>query len=248
MTRRDEYRAHLQALDRDQWQTCLVAESALPGPRANLELAEAAADLAEEAQLLEWLNLGPDAAPESSASVFLPVCGAIGLGRLVAEGRIDLLPRLRSAAGDGRWRVREAVVLGLQRLGDRDINALVNAMRDWSQGTFLEKRAAAAALCEPRLLRDPAVSASVLKLLNDVTESVQGAPDRRDGDLRVLRQALGYCWSVLIVALPTEGKAALESWSASSDPDIRWIIRENLRKARLRRMDDAWVERLAGRF
>jgi hypothetical protein len=244
MTRRDDYRIHLQRLDSAGWEDYLVAESALPGPRANLELAEAVADLAEEAQLREWLNLGPDAAPDDSARLFLPICGAIGLGRLVAEGRSDLLPRLRAAAGDPRWRVREAVVLGLQRLGDRDIGALVTTMRDWSQGSFLEQRAAIAALCEPRLLRDATVWRSVLNLLDNVTESVHKAPNRRDADLRVLRQSLGYCWSVLIVARPSEGKPALERLAASPDSDIRWIVRENLKKTRLRRMDAAWVDEL----
>jgi hypothetical protein len=117
MSRIDGYQAHLRSLDPSSWDDYLVAQSALPGPRANLELAQAAADTGEETQFSRWLELGADQAPEDSARLFLPMCGVIGLGRLVAEGREDLLPRLRAAAGDPRWRVREAVVLGLQRLG-----------------------------------------------------------------------------------------------------------------------------------
>jgi hypothetical protein len=35
----------------------------------------------------------------------------------------------------------------------------------------------------------------------------------------------------------------MEKWLASSDKDIQWIMRENLKKARLARMDAAWVEK-----
>src|SRR5207248_3071330 len=66
---------------------------------------------------------------------------------------------------------------------------------------------------------------------------------RRDPDYRVLRQALGYGWSVAVVALPDEGKFRLERWLASRDLDVRWIMRENLRKNRLTRLDPAWVAR-----
>jgi hypothetical protein len=247
MTRVDDYRAYLRSLDRRSWDDYLVAGSALPGPRANLELAQAAADVGEESQFSRWLALGLDEAPEDSARLFLPICGAIGFGRLVAEGRDDLLPRLRTAAGDPRWRVREAVVLGLQRVGDRDLPGLIAAMREWIGGDLLEKRAAIAILCEPRLLRDAATAADVLALLNQATEAVQGSTNRRDPDLRVLRQSLGYCWSVLISASPSEGIEAFERWAAVQDPNVQWIVRENLKKARLRRMDAGWVDALSAR-
>ena len=35
----------------------------------------------------------------------------------------------------------------------------------------------------------------------------------------------------------------MEKWLVSPDPDIRWIMRENLKKNRLVRMDAAWVAR-----
>ena len=46
---------------------------------------------------------------------------------------------------------------------------------------------------------------------------------------RVLRQGLGYCWSVPVVALPEAGKALMEKWSADPDKEIRWIMKENLK-------------------
>jgi hypothetical protein len=60
--------------------------------------------------------------------------------------------------------------------------------------------------------------------------------------VRVLRQALGYCWSVAVAALPAEGFARLERWAAADDPDVRWLVRENLRKSRTRRADpERWA-------
>ena len=58
----------------------------------------------------------------------------------------------------------------------------------------------------------------------------------------VLRQSLGYCWSVAVVVLPVKGKKLMERWFGSGGRDIRWIMRENLRKNRLARMDAKWVE------
>jgi hypothetical protein len=37
------------------------------------------------------------------------------------------------------------------------------------------------------------------------------------------------------------GKSLMEKWFASPNPDIRWIMRENLKKKRLERVDAAWV-------
>ncbi|HZL06862.1 MAG TPA: hypothetical protein VFE45_15835, partial [Coriobacteriia bacterium] len=48
-------------------------------------------------------------------------------------------------------------------------------------------------------------------------------------------QALGYCWSVAVVADPDEGMPAFERLRAVDDPDIRWIVASNLKKSRLRR-------------
>jgi hypothetical protein len=138
--------------------------------------------------------------------------------------------------------------MALQRWGDADLPALVKEMGTWAKGTWLEQRAAAAALCEPRLLERPAITRRVLKLLDAITVNVAraAAAERKRQDYRTLRQGLGYCWSVAVAALPAEGQAAMERWLASADPDVRWIMRENLKKNRLARMDAAWVARWRG--
>ncbi len=52
----------------------------------------------------------------------------------------------------------------------------------------------------------------------------------------VVRQALGYCWSVAIAADPVDGLPAFARWRGSPDPDVAWVVRENLGKARLERV------------
>ena len=237
----DTYRQQLHTLR--NWDQFLLKESGLPGPRANLELVQAVADEGTLELFQRYLTYTPDRASTNSPEVFLTVCGIVGLGRLLAEGDVDQLAVLHEYANDPRWRVREAVSMGLQRWGDADMPALLKAMTSWVKGTLLERRAAAAALCEPRLLKDSRHARRVLKFLDTITTSVVRETDRKSEDFKTLRQALGYCWSVAVVASPIDGKPAMEKWLVNPDPDVGWIMRENLKKNRLQRMDAKWVVR-----
>jgi len=235
------YRQVLRALD--DWDAFLRRESGLPGPRANLELVQAVAEEGDAARFQRYLALGPEQAPVNSPQAFLAVCGVVGLGRLLAEGHHEFLATLRRCAADPRWRIREGVAMALQRLGDVDMAALLGVAEEWSRGSLLEQRAAAAAVCEPRLLGQPEHVGRVLQLLDAITASLTQVAERRSDDFRVLRQALGYCWSVAVAAWPEKGQPMMEAWLASSDRDVRWVMKENLRKNRLQRLDAAWVER-----
>jgi len=153
-TKSQTYAAQLRGLtgvDRDGF---LRTHSGLPGPRANLELAQAAADVADLADVERWLGEPDD---------YLPLCGAIALGRLIAEGDDSLWPQLRETAADQRWRVREGVAMGLQRIGDADPDRLVAGLRPWLSGPPLVRRAAVAGICEPRLLKNPATAVAALE-------------------------------------------------------------------------------------
>jgi hypothetical protein len=133
--------------------------------------------------------------------------------------------------------------MALQRWGEKDMDALLEEMERWNQGNPLEQRAAAAALCEPRLLGQERHARQVLHILDKITASLLLARDRRSDEFRTLRQGLGYCWSVAVAALPEQGKRAMEKWLTSTDPDVRWIMKENLKKNRLLRMDPQWAQR-----
>jgi hypothetical protein len=246
MSKVDEYRERLRQLD--DWDSFLLRESGLPGPRGNIELGRAVAEDGDEQLFRRYLSFEAATAPTNSPEEFLAFCGVLGLGRLLAEGRMDVLRTLRQCASDPRWRVREAVAMALQGWGEADMERLLKEMQAWSKGNFLEQRAAAAALCEPRLLNDPTQGRKVLRLLDDITNSIEKVHERRGDEFMALRKGLGYCWSVAVVALPEEGKPLLEKWLGSEDRDILWIMKENLRKKRLERMDKEWVRRLQTRL
>ncbi len=235
-----EEAAFLTAPDRE---TYLRANSGLPGPRGNLELIDIASAASDRADLERWAALGPDVAPENTPGVFLACVGTVGLGRLVAAGDRSLLSTLRRAANDPRWRVREAVAMALQAWGDIEPAALALEMERWAGGSPLEGRAAMAALCEPRLLHDRQIVAATLAILDRLTANVRSADAADAGQVRVLRQALGYGWSVAVAADVAIGLPAFERWLPDRNADVRWIIRQNLAKARLARVAPAWVER-----
>lgn len=235
----DEYRALLNSLS--GWDAFLLANSRLPGPRANIELGLAAAEGASRTQIRKWLSWDAESAPDSSPEEFLAFCGVLGLGRFAVEGREDAMRMLRRHACDSRWRIREGVALALQRVGRSDFDRLLRHMRVWIEGTRLEQRAAIAGLCEPALLSDRLRVKAVLDILEVVTSSVASSDDRRSKEYRVLRKALGYCWSVAVAADPAVGKPAIEPWISEADEDVRWVTRENLKKNRLSRIDAEWV-------
>jgi hypothetical protein len=231
MSKVDQYRAALRDLAPSEWDAYLKRNSGLPGPRGNLELAWAVAEEAVPSRIHRYAT---------SDDEYLGTCGAIGLGRLLTEGDGDALVDLYRLATDRRWRVREGVAMALQHLGDSDRKRMLAVAEMWSKDpSWLVKRAAVAGICEPRLLDRPSIAQKVLGILDRVTKAaVAASPDqRRLADFRVLRQALGYCWSVAIAASPAAGFDRFEGWSGSADPDVKWIVRENLKKNRLRQAD-----------
>jgi hypothetical protein len=208
----------------EAWDSYLRTSSGLPGPRANLELAHAAADLGDERTFRRWLASGDE---------YLMMCGAIGIGRLIAQGRGHLWPLLRTAADDPRWRVREAVAMGLHRVGEASIEDLFEEIEPWVEGSPLLRRAAVAGIAEPRLLRDPDTAHRALMLVERITWTLLHEPDRGAPDVRALRQSLGYCWSVVVAADPPRGLPAFARLEAIDDPDMHWIARENRKKKRM---------------
>lgn len=236
----EKHRQDLRKLE--DWRPFLLEHSGLPGPRGNIELARAVAEEGDVRLFEAYLEYEAERAPTGSPYEFLAFCGLLGLGRLLAEGHLAYLSILRTAASDPRWRIREAVAMALQRLGAADMPRLLMEMKAWGEGTPLEQRAAAAALCEPSLLNEPRYAREALALLDDITGSVLEASDRKSEAFKALRKGLAYCWSVAVAALPSEGKARMEAWFGVQDRDIRWVMRQNLKKKRLARVDPVWVE------
>jgi len=228
VTRTDQYRTRLRALDRRDWPAFLGEHSGLPGPRANIELGRAVADEGDPAVFDRLI---------ASDEEYLVFCGVLGLGRRLAEKPdAALVGQLKHQAADGRWRVREAVAMALQRVGDADLPRLLDLAARWAGDPApLVQRAAVAGLCEPRLLTEAPAAARALEACATATESLAARPlaERTDPGVRALRQTLGYGWSVAVAADPTAGLPRFQELRISADRDVQWIVRENCRKARL---------------
>jgi hypothetical protein len=244
MSRVEDYRLTLR--QQDDWLAFLRAHSALPGPRANLELAQAVATEAEESQVEQLLAFA--AALPNTPDEFLLFCGLLAVGPRLAAGQVRCLATLRSFAADQRWRIREAVAMALQWWGRGDMAALLAEMAQWRLGNRYEQRAVVAALCEPGLLTRPEDAATALAMLDAITATLVGAADQRTEPFRVLRQALGYGWSVAAVARPDIAQPLMERWLAQPDPNVRRIMAENLKKNRLRQLDPGWVAAMSTRL
>lgn len=224
----------------------LASNSNLPGPRGNLELAYAFAEVAAElsterpgelwALALDLTLLPPSEAPVNDAREIIPFCGALAIGAIGAihEELVEgALRRLKDMSCDPRWRTREGVAMGLQYLIAKNGDCL-EALEAWiSDEHWLVLRAVAAGVAEPSLLKDEGIAKAALSLHQGIIARVVESSERKSEEFRTLRQALGYSLSVVVCARPREGFDYLGHLALSNDKDVRWILRENLRKKRL---------------
>ncbi len=231
----EKYREELRELK--SWEPYLHKHSGLPGPRANLELVAAVAEEADADRL--WRL-------SASGDEFLALCGTAGLGRVALMEPETVMTWLHELASDPRWRVREGVALALQRFGRENMARLLEEMRSWANETPFIQRAAAAALCEPDLLRRPEDTVEVLMVLDHITKTMGAATNRKDEGFQALRKALGYCWSVAAAASPANARPYIEKWLQSTDKDIAWVMKSNLGKARTAGFDGDADARVTG--
>ena len=240
MGRREQHRAELRTLDATHWPAYLRERSGLPGPRGNIELAQAVADEGDQARFDEFIATDDE---------YLVFCGVLGLGRLLAEGS-DVEQRLRGHATDERWRVREAVAMALQRLGDADLPRLLDLVADWAADPHpLVQRAAVAGVCEPRLLKTSHAAARAVEVCTRVTEALASRPadERADAGVRALRQAL-KSRSACNGSMPAPGTAVrMPARGALRPPKSehsgkRRIIESHDYSNKLRHLHDAIIE------
>lgn len=241
MTKIEQYQEILKNLD--QWDPFLLKESCLPGKRGNLELLHAVIEEGNEKIFLHLLEYGKNKDTTGTREEFTFICGVAGLGQLLVKQKYEYFRKLKKLANHPQWRVREAVVIALQYFGKHNSNRLLDEMETWIKGSCMEKRAAAAALCEPVLLNNEKFNLKVLEFLKIITESIKDIKDRKSSEFITLRKGLGYCWSVAAAAQPEEGKKYMEMWFETKDKDINWIMKENLKKNRLTRIDKEWVNK-----
>jgi hypothetical protein len=250
----------LQSGDHEPLERHLAANSNLPGPRGNLELLNAFADTIGdiiarpdlpverlETLLDGWASLSLDDAPVNDPREMLPAAAALAYGQAAAskpEWWDDEVAKLHTAASNPRWRTREMVAAALQRMLAADWDRTFKLLRVWvAEDDPLVIRAAAAGIAEPPLLKMQGRGEQALDMQKKAVEGLAEIPQksRRDDSVRVLRKALGYTVSVAVAAAPDAGFRLLERLSSSSDKDVQWVVRENLKKNRL----SPWADRAA---
>ena len=229
----------LEASNRIQY---VLDHSNLPGPRGNLELMFAVQDVGDELFFKKCLEYNELKAPTNTPGEFVATCGTAGLGKLIAEGKTEYFKQLKILAADNRWRVREGVAFALQYLGKRDMHLLLAEMGKWKTDNLFVQRAVVAGLCDPVLLKNQNHAGQVLNILVEITNNIQKIENRKDESFRVLKKGLAYGLSVAVVAFPEKGKQAFAVLAKMEDKDIQRILKENLKKNRLVKMDATWVK------
>jgi hypothetical protein len=82
-------------------------------------------------------------------------------------------------------------------------------------------------------VKDHTVAERALDLHRKIISWIASAGQREGAEFRALRQTLGYSLSVVVKELPKEGFGYLRQIARGSDPDLKWIVKENLKKDRL---------------
>lgn len=224
----------------------LKENSNLPGARANLQLLYSFSKTATDSDIMDCLNhikTGTENSPEE----FLGMCGIVGYAVKNKNNNELVIETIRKYASHKSWRIREAVAMGIQEISEENMQATLKNISKMQVGNFYEKRAVVAGLCEPKLLKDIKVANTVISILKEITETFNHNNKLAD-DEESLRKALAYGWSVAIVHAPVNGKKAFEKLLETESKHIKWIIKENLKKNRLIKMDTDWVKKMEKRL
>ncbi len=240
----------------------LREHSRLPGPRANLELANDVSYLLAAAtdkhpdevrSLINYFATGDrKQVVGNTPAEFIMLCGVVAAGTCAAvqpEWREKTIEMLSHYACSPYWRIREGVATSYQHLMSVDQQIVIASLKRLAtEGNYLQQRAAIASVAEPRLLFDPEVVKDAVQLQRVVLENSRKVPaaERKLEDFKVLRRALGYTVSVITAAAPEQGFALMRECATWNDEDITWILRENLKKKRLAKfsLDAAQVAKL----
>lgn len=255
MSKKEGQKQHLANLFNDFLRTSdkgniaeyLRSNSNLPGPRGNLELAQVFADVVEmrsaKAPDKLWIlcqelaAYSEEEAPVNDPKEFLPFCGSLAIGAIGSVSSAyfqKAISRLGELAEDRRWRMRESVAMGIQRLMEKQSQKTLKELQSWiMKDNWLVMRAVAAGVAEPALLKNQQTATSALKLHEKIFAQILTAKDRKSDAFKTLRQGLGYSLSVVVRETPSEGFAYIRQLVKTQDADILWILRENLKKNRL---------------
>ncbi len=222
----------------------LYNNSGLPGPRANLTLLyKFAYDCSNEeiAECFKYDNEDISNSPEE----FVLMCGIVAYCVSKTREIKMAASHLRKYASHKSWRVREALAIGFQEIAVVNMEEVVEELIRWLDGNAYEQRAVVATLCEPKLLKEYNNMPKILHILVELILSYNKISEKLTEAQGTLKKALAYGLSVAIVHAPEEGKIIFEKLSLEENKHIHWILKNNLKKKRLSKMDEEWVKAMS---
>jgi len=155
---------------------------------------------------------------------------------------------LRKIADDPRWRLREAIAKGVQKVLGRENEKTSKELECWIEDNeWVAMRAVAAGVAEPALLKSNRTAKKALTLHKEIFDKILATKERKSLEFKRLKKALGYTLSVVVHAIPREGFRYMRQLADSRDNNILKITRENLRKKRLVKNfpeEVVWIQKL----
>jgi len=221
----------------------LARGSRLPGIRVNTDLAEAFAQACRslgpraDSLALAMTRLSVDEAPGATALEFLPVCGLYALGARGAtdpEVRPVVMRELHAHADDLRFRVRDAVVEGLARVGAATGDALATEVASWMDGYF-HAAAVLRALGHDTWLGTLHDASAVVARLDEAFLLVRDAPRAaaRWPGHKALMEMLAVTPTLVASRFGVPIFDMLVRWAATKDPVLREGVAAVLRSRKL---------------
>jgi len=212
----------------------LCRTSYLPGPRANLELARIFADMCTmhgskgEKLATKMASLDADEAPGGTDLEFLPVCGVLAIAACATvheRSRRDMLDVLHDRADDLRFRVRDAVVEALGKIGGVGGDTLALDVAPWMDGYF-HAAAVLRALANENWLPELHDVGIVTMRLDEAFTLARNAPRAaaRYPGRKALIEALSVSPGLIAGRFGVPIFELLEKWAAVDDPELREII------------------------
>jgi hypothetical protein len=219
--------------NRDALVSLLARGSRLPGTRANDALADSFGQACRslgarsDPVALGLAHLSPDEAPGASALEFLPVCGVVALGARAAADesvRRRFVAELHARADDPRFRVRDAVVEALARVGAAAGDALVVSVASWMDGYF-HAAAVLRALAHEAWLGNLHAAPAVIDRLDEAFHLALDAPRAaaRYPGHKALVEALERTPAVLAMRFGVPVFDAAVRWSGVKHPVMREV-------------------------
>lgn len=243
MGKKEELIKHLKTIKDDTviLESYLVTNSNLPGPRSNLELAFAFAEVYENMDVLsEWLKITAGQADVNDPRSFLAFCAAVCLGKIYTKSKkSELISILKNLANDPRWRMKEAVAFAFQFIGENDFDELKSITSEWiTNSNNDEKRAILVSLAHP-----PFLNAENAEYCLEIADTILNKMDT-ENNFEVLKKGLNFTISVFVAANPEAGFKLIERWIGKSKI-IDKVLKENLKKNRIQKKYPEETNRLS---